>query len=225
MNKIFNQSSRLFKKSVYLIAVPSLLLLSGCTHFHDQHGYASNQNTQMTHQDSRWNWQAPVNTYRPMYTHKLLSDYTEQLTMKLVENMRYVTDKSPVAVASFVDLDNNLNTTNIFGNQLAESFITELQEFGLSVVDYKNTGKIEVTPTGDYNFSRNDHDLKGKTHIEYVLSGTLTYNNRGVIVNARLIGIDTNIVVASAKGFIPNFVVESLHNGRYKDGIVLSAVN
>jgi len=225
MNKLFNNPTKLLKKSVLILGVPSLLLLSGCSHFHDQHGYAKNINRQTTHQDSRWNWQAPVNTYRPAYTHKLLSDYTEQLAMKLIENMKYVTDRTPVAVTSFVDLDNNLNTTTIFGNQLAESFITELQEFGLSVVDYKNTGKIEVTPTGDYNFSRNDHELKGKTHIEYVLSGTLTYNNRGVIVNARLIGTDTNIVVASAKGFIPNFVVESLHNGRYKDGIVLSAVN
>lgn len=170
-------------------------------------------------------WQAAENSYRPMYTSKLLSDYTEQLTMKLIENMRYVTDRAPIAVTSFVNLDNNLQTTSIFGNQLAESFISELQEFGLSVVDYKHTGAIRVTDKGDFSFSRDRSELSNYPAIEYVLSGTLTYNNRGVIINARLVGNESKVVVATAKGFIPHFVVNSLYSSKRRDGVMLNAVD
>ena len=85
-------------------------------------------------------WAPPAHTYRPVFTHKLLGDYAEQMTMKLIENMRYVSTNTPVAVTSLVDLDSSLSHTNILGNQLAESFITELQEFGIPVVDFKTTG-------------------------------------------------------------------------------------
>ncbi|SHG74619.1 hypothetical protein SAMN05216361_2971 [Marisediminitalea aggregata] len=170
-------------------------------------------------------WQPPVHTYRPVYTHKLLGDYAEQITMKLVENMRYVTVNTPVAVASFVDLDSSLGRTNILGNQLAESFITELQEFGVPVVDFKTTGVIHVGDSGDFVFSRKLGELARNPHIKYILSGTMTYNDRGVILNVRMVDINSKVVVASSKGFVPQFIVESLYPRNYVDGIVLDSTS
>lgn len=175
--------------------------------------------------NSYWGWQPPTDAYRPRYTHKLLSDYTKQFAMKLIENMKYVNERTPIGVTSFVNLDNNLNTTNVLGNQLAESFITELQEFGLAVVDYKHTGAIKVTQNGDFSFSRVGTELGNSPKIHYVLSGTLTYTDRGVIVNSRLIGTESKVVVSSARGFIPHFIIESLKSRSYRDGITLSAVD
>lgn len=169
-----------------------------------------------------YGWLPPTNSYKPLYTHKLLSDYTKQLAMKLVENMRYVTDRTPIAVTSFVDLDNNLKTTNLLGNQLAESFITEMQEFGLSIIDYKHTGIIETNRNGDFSFSRQANQLSSTVNVQYVLTGTLTYNDRGVIVNTRIIGTESKVVVSSAKGFIPHFIINSLHNNNRRDGIPLT---
>jgi TolB-like protein len=174
---------------------------------------------------ANYGWLPPTNSYKPLYNHKLLSDYTKQLAMKLIENMRYVTDRTPIAVTSFVDLDNNLKTTNLLGNQLAESFITEMQEFGLAIVDFKHTGMIETNQNGDFAFSRQAKQLKSNINVQYILSGTLTYNDRGVIVNTRIIGTESKVVVASAKGFIPHFIINSLHNGRRRDGIPLNAIN
>lgn len=168
-------------------------------------------------------WQPPPHSYRPAYTHKLLGDYAEQIAMKLVENMRYVTVNTPVAVASFVDLDSSLGRTNILGNQMAESFITELQEFGIPVMDYKTTGVIHVGQNGDYVFSRNTGELKQNLGIKYVLSGTMTYNDRGVILNVRMVDMLTKVVVASTKGFIPQFVVDSLYPSNLVDGIILNS--
>lgn len=170
-------------------------------------------------------WRPPVHSFRPAYTHKLLSDYAEQITMKLVENMRYVTVNTPVAVASFVDLDSTLSSTNLLGNQLAESFITELQEFGIPILDYKTTGVIHVGQNGDYVFSRNLGELKPNPAIKYVLSGTMTYNDRGVILNVRIVDLASKVIVASAKGFIPQFVAESLYPKSMVDGILLNSTS
>jgi TolB-like protein len=229
----------LSNKKTFILSTAIVLAVSGCCSTSDN--FASTSSSNINHQNSServiygreynhsnnptWGWQPPSNSYRPMYTNKLLSDYTEQLAMKLIENMKYVTDRTPIAVTSFVNLDNNLQTTNIFGNQLAESFISELQEFGLSIVDFKHTGAVRVTSNGDFTFSRKGDELGSYPAIEYVLSGTLTYNDRGVIVNARLIGTESKVVVATAKGFIPHFVVDSLHSKGRRDGITLSAVN
>jgi TolB-like protein len=205
-------------KKIFMSSTILVLSLSACSNRPvDDH--------KLIQTDNYYGWQQPSYSYRPMHTNKLLSDYTEQFAMKLIENMRYVTNSTPIAVTSFVDLDNNLKTTSIIGNQLAESFITELQEFGLSVVDFKHTGSIDVTSKGDFSFSRNKKELDKHNHIEYVLSGTLTYNDRGVIVNTRLIGTESKVVVASARGFIPNFVVDSLHSRTRRDGIILNAVD
>jgi TolB-like protein len=213
-------------KKIFILSTAIVLATSGygCTSHSSSNGVIHGHEYNHANNPNR-GWQSPENSYRPMYTNKLLSDYTEQLAMKLIENMKYVTDRTPIAVTSFVNLDNNLQTTSIFGNQLAESFISELQEFGLSIVDFKHTGAIRVTNNGDFSFSRNGDELGSYPAIEYVLSGTLTYNNRGVIINARLIGTESKVVVATAKGFIPHFVVDSLYSTNRRDGITLSAVD
>ena len=104
----------------------------------------------------------------------------------------------------------------MLGNQLSESFITELQEFGMSVVDFKTTNSIRVTKQGDFVFSRDFEELQAHQAIDFVLSGTLSYTDRGVIVNARIIGLKDKVVVSSAQGFIPHFVVQSMYPSAYR---------
>lgn len=230
---MFQEENMLSKKITLTLSALFTLSLSACSTHPVYNGHAPHNNIGYNHAHNRYaennqprvsNWQFPENNYRPINSSKLLSNYTEQLAMKLIENMNYINSSTPIAITSFVNLDDNLQTTNIFGNHLAESFITELQEFGLSVVDYKHTGTVHVTPMGDFSFSRNGKDIKGYPHIEYTLTGTLTYTNRSVIVNARIIGAKSKVVVSSAKGFIPSFVVESLYPTRRTDGIVLDAI-
>ncbi len=206
-----------------LLVLACVFFIAGCSHGHFVQGNHRAQEHSAQSYRSLANWQVPTNSFRPKFTHKLLSDYTENLAMELIENMQYVSQTSLIAVTSFVDLDNNLKTTNILGNQLAEDFIHELQQYGLSVVDYKHTGKIKIAKNGDFTFSREGHELGNFPEVKYVLSGTLTYNNRGAIINARIIGVDTKVVVSSAKCFIPAFIIESLHSKlrMYQDGVIL----
>ncbi len=144
------------------------------------------------------------------YSNKLLSHYVEQMAMQMV-GTKPPELTTPVAVASFVQFDSTLARTDVLGNQLAESFIHELQAFGLPVVDYKVTGAIRITPRGDFAFSREVAELERDQAIGYILSGTIIHAQDGVVVNARIVGLSSKRVVASAESFIPGFVLNKLY--------------
>ena len=155
-------------------------------------------------------WLTPKQLYKPDFTHKSLSDYAEQLTMELMGNSRLLTSQSLIGVASFVRLDSTLNRSNVLGNQLAELFIGEIQQYGVSVVDFKATGDVRVRADGDFVFSRDVRELADDLAIDYVLSGTLIRNEKGVKVSARIVSTRNRVVVSTASLFIPHFVVEEL---------------
>ena len=147
---------------------------------------------------------------RTRYSHKLLGDYVEQMTMQMVGSNPPVLT-SAIAVASFVQFDSTLTRSDILGNQLAESFIHELQQYGMPVVDYKVTGAIRITARGDFAFSRDVRELAADQAIGYILTGTVIRAKGGVIVNARIVGLTSKVVGASTKAFIPGFVLKSLY--------------
>jgi TolB-like protein len=162
-------------------------------------------------QTPRTLWLSPRNLYKPSYSHKSLADYAEQLTIQLMESAKQLDPNALIGVASFVALDEKLTRSNVLGNQLAEMFIAELQQYGLAVVDFKATQSINITSQGDYVFSRDGEELADKLALDNILSGTMIADERGVKINARIISMANKQVLASAKIFIPNFVVESLN--------------
>jgi len=153
-----------------------------------------------------------------------INDVVKGLAYQMLTSSSFVNAKTPVAVASFVDLK-DLETTNWLGNQLAESFVHELQRHGLVVIDYKTTGHIRVTKEGDYVFSRDWQELPERQIIDYVVSGTMVEQENGILVNARMIGIQSKVVVATAQSFIPAWVLgdEMSHSEKVKmrDGMII----
>ncbi len=107
----------------------------------------------------------------------------------------------PVAVASFVNLE-TLDKTNWLGLQISENFIHELHRRGELVMDFKLTGVIQVTKSGDFVMSRDWKKLAKSMPISRVLTGTMSHNDQGIVVNARLINLRTRLVEATSQGFI-----------------------
>ncbi|WP_018690691.1 FlgO family outer membrane protein [Algicola sagamiensis] len=143
--------------------------------------------------------------------HKLISDYVEQMAMQLHRTATNLPDRARIAVSSFVSFDASLKQTSRLGNQIAESFIHELQVFGWPVVDFKTMDTIQVTVAGDFVFSRNYMELAKRQKIDYVLAGTLSYTPKGIIVRSRIIDIHEKSVAASSKGMIPYFVLKEVY--------------
>ena len=157
-----------------------------------------------------------------------INDVVKGLAYQMLDSSSFVTPKTPIAVASFVNLE-DLETTNWLGNQLAEGFIHELQRHGMIVVDYKTTGHIRVTKEGDYVFSRDWKELPERQIIDYVVTGTMLEQEGGVMINARMIGMQSRVVVATSQSFVPNWVIgDGLYKEQdvyMKDGMILRDSN
>lgn len=156
-------------------------------------------------------YQDPLQTgFTPGITHKALNDYAASLAMALMEGSVQVNTDELVGIASFVRFNRSLRETTILGNQLSEYLIAELQQYGLGVVDFKLANSLDVTGYGDLALSREGRRIAKRMEMDHILTGTLVEQPRGVNVNARIISIDKQRVVASANVFIPSFVVTSL---------------
>jgi TolB-like protein len=149
-------------------------------------------------------------SYKSMPLTKHVGDYVRNMAQDLVSNMEFVSERTPVAVTHFSLIDSDLKQTNLLGKQMAESFVHEFHKFRMPVVEYKATQFIRVTDVGDFVLSRDFLDLKSSTPIEYVLTGTMTKHQGGYIVNARMLGMQSNVIVASAQSFIPFYIVDAL---------------
>ncbi len=158
--------------------------------------------TSVLDQDSR--------RFSPDFHHQTLSNYAEQLLLQFL-NFENVDLPQRVAVVSFVSLSSSLQDTNVLGNQLADNLIVQMRHYGFEVLDIKTMAAIEIGRQGEFVFSRDVQKLSQNQRVDHVLSGTMTYRNNGVLINARIVEMGTNRVVASAQQLIPYFVVETLY--------------
>jgi TolB-like protein len=136
--------------------------------------------------------------------------YIRGLMQDLVANLQYVNSTTSIAVVSFVMLDSNYNVSNLLGIQIAEGLMHEVHKFGIPVIDFKTTGYIRVTEQGDFAFSKDYGDFSGDMPANYILGGTMLKHIDGYLINARIVGVKSQVVVASAQNFIPNSVSDSI---------------
>ena len=136
--------------------------------------------------------------------------YVRGLMQDLVANLQYVNSTTPVAIVSFVMLDSNYNDSNLLGIQIAESLIHEVHKFGIPVIDFKTTGYIRITEQGDFAFSKDYQDFSGTMPARYIVGGTMLKHTDGYLINARIVGMKSQAVVASAQMFIPNSVSDPI---------------
>ena len=154
-------------------------------------------------------------------TRKNINHYIRGIMQDMAENLQYVNTNTPLAVSTFVFLNQDYNNATLVGNQIAESFMHELHNFGIPVIDFKTTDYMRVTPDGDFVFSRDYLELNPEQNFSYVLAGTLVNHQGGVLVNARIVGLKSKAVVGSAQGFIPESVIEALNSSNNIDGVML----
>jgi len=150
--------------------------------------------------------------------------FIESMTEDLMVSNVAISARTPIAITSFVDLQ-NMDATNWLGNSVSEGFIHQFQRRGFKVVDFKTTGSIQVTQQGDFALSRDWQDLAQEQQIQYVLTGTMLRQEGGVLVNARVVGMQSRVVVATAQGFLPADRIgrdlDTLNSIRTQDGVLI----
>lgn len=202
----------------FLVSVLGIFLLVACSSMqNDEYGHFANSAQDVEHDEQHYKLDED-----DLPSHQLNS-VVAGLTSQMLEKSSFVSPSTPVAVASFVNLS-DLESTNWVGNQLAEGFMHHLQQNGLIVVDFKSTGFFRVTPEGDFVLSRNYEELSQRQIIDYVVTGTMVEQKDGYIVNARMIGMLSHVVVASAQAFIPRWALGKQNDSEkmiVKDGMTI----
>jgi len=121
-----------------------------------------------------------------------------EMALQLLKNFRSEPGPDgPVAVATFVDL-NHLYRTTPFGRYLAEQLMGELQRAGFNVVEIRKTESIMIKQKfGEYGLSRDVQEIAQESSASYILAGTYVTRGRYILINARLISNENNLVTSS----------------------------
>lgn len=192
-----------------------VLLLSGCVQPHPPVNSVRVSGEQAAQRSERIEQQAMVqhSESQPLYRQQpvtTVNEYSRNLIHELMEQHHALDDNAMVAVTDLSYTDSALDQGSLFGHHFSEAMIYDLHRFGVAVLDYKATDYIRVTPDGDFVLSRNFEELKAELPIKYVVTGTMTQHQQGLLINARLIQIDNKRVISAARTFVPNHIVRAL---------------
>jgi TolB-like protein len=196
------------------ILLLGIISVSGCQLLAPQHSSCTNCDAPETteQQHERAMQQLAGGNYLPEPSAviarpgKPLSDYAADLAMQLMQSMHYKAPQHTIAISSFVRFDQQLNNTNAVGNQLSEHMYFQLQRLGFKVADVKLARQIRITPRGEFALSRGEY-LDLQQHAAYVLTGTMLRDSAGIVVNARVMHLQSKTVLGSGQIHIPNFVL------------------
>lgn len=134
--------------------------------------------------------------------------HTHQLANELFASLR--PDRNyRFAVAGFVPVDTfkanhkHQGPLMLLGQQLEQGLMTEAVKRGFVAQDYKAANNITITENSDRILSRDVDQLTSVQRVDFFISGTITEQQHGAVVNARVINARTKDVVAAATTFFP----------------------
>lgn len=105
-------------------------------------------------------------------------------------------EEKTVAVTTFVDLD-NLDLSSSFGRFVAERLSMEMHKLGFNIRELRQRKSIEFKKEkGEFGLTRKSADLMRNFQVDAVLAGTYLMVGDEVVVNARLIDVDSSRVIS-----------------------------
>jgi len=109
---------------------------------------------------------------------------------------RFNPQEKTIAVTSLVDLD-NLDASSSFGRFVAERLSMQMHEMGFNIRELRRRKTIEFKKQeGEFGLTRHSADLMRKFQVDAVLAGTYLVVGSEVVVNARLIDVDSSRVIS-----------------------------
>lgn len=152
--------------------------------------------------------------------------YTQRVANQLFGSILTLKPNAGIAIGTFTQIDTlTLNDSanhplRLLGLQLEEGMMTEAIAQGLKVIEYKTREKLTIKTDQDLMLSRDVKQLRASQQVQYFLTGTLTEQESGVVVNARLIDTDNNQVVAAATDYVPLNTLWSNNKVQLKQNLI-----
>ena len=108
----------------------------------------------------------------------------------------------PAVISTFVSLD-NLKSTSTFGRLITENLSHELQVRKWKVVDIRMSKDIMINKSGEFSLSRDVRNLKDMQNIRAIVTGTYSFAEEYVIVNAKVLNVETGMILSTAQMAMP----------------------
>ncbi|MBF0343652.1 MAG: hypothetical protein HQL06_05400 [Nitrospirae bacterium] len=151
----------------------------------------------------------PLDVYRSVNPMGNLNANMIFLADQLQRNVDMHDVNLPVIVTTFQNLD-NLKETNRLGRLIAESLIHEFQVRRWTVIDIRLVTDVIMNESGEFSLSRDIKKIKDLYNIGAIVTGTYSIGDDCIVVNARLMNINTGVVQSSGQVAIPFSGIESL---------------
>lgn len=121
------------------------------------------------------------------HTHNAVRDYTDRLVHDLMNNLMVDEWDSPLVIVSFKFFGEDKRGTERFKKLISESLIGHIQVYGIPL-------------KADYLAD------KPPLSAKYILTGVIVENERGFVVNARIVHVKSQQILSHASTLIPAFV-------------------
>lgn len=105
-------------------------------------------------------------------------------------------------VTSFSNL-NRLSESSGLGRLIGENLIHELQVRRWRVFEMRMTKDVIISETGEVSLSRNDNRIRNTFKLGGVVTGTYSMAGNDIIINARVVDVETGLVISSAQTHLP----------------------
>jgi len=181
-----------------------LLLVGGCSNSM----LGTNNIRQQNVDNAKFDMKSQV---KPPLAQGSIHYYVEQLAKQLFSTAQEIDASRTVAVGTFLPMSalrlgvdgKNSPVVNPIGYQIQESFVTFATQVGLNIVEFKTMATIKIKANSDRMLSRQLNELQRGVGADYFLTGTYAEQESSLVVNVRLIDVQSQQVIAAATDYIP----------------------
>lgn len=130
------------------------------------------------------------------------NDRMKNLADQLDKNTVLRNPSNTYIVTSFTNLD-RLGDTTALGRLISENLMHGLQIHKWQILEVRLTKGIDINADGEFSLSRDISKLKDEYKISGIVTGTYSVAEGNLTINARVINVDTGIVVSTGQTYIP----------------------
>jgi len=128
---------------------------------------------------------------------------TKRLADQLYLNVSPNKQSANIAVGTFTDLttlegSQESLALKTLGLQLEDGLMTESVQRGFKVIEYRLRQGLTITKDANLMLSRELKLINAHQNINYFLTGTIALRDENILVNARLVNVNSREIVAAA---------------------------
>ncbi len=150
--------------------------------------------------------QAKYNEQIGIFDSRTNVGYLNSLVIFLADQLERNIDRkyssTPAIVTSFLSLG-SLKETSSLGRLISENLIHELQVRRWKIFDIRLVKDIVMTDAGEFSLTRDMKYIRSRYAVSSIITGTYQVTGSAIIVNARVLDMDSGTVVSSAQTTIP----------------------